>query len=173
MATKNNISGRNIYVTDKHQTVLYDKRSQKGYLLMEKDQRKMVVYQNRWLIVLLVFMFGLMMGLKWTTMLGISTIVAILLEYSYRMVFLRSLNPVKKFVPNQTKTLTEAIAETATKKTALTHGSLMILLGVLLVYNSFTSPQSSTALIVCSFIACAVCAFYGIAYLKASASCKE
>ena len=173
MSNRSRISGRNIYINNKNQTIIYDKFTNAGYAIKERDTNKLIVFQNRYLIVLLVFMFGILMGLKWTTMLGIAVLCAILLEYSYRMVFLKSLNVLKKFVPDKPKTLSDAIAETATKKTALTHGCMIILLGVLLVYNSFTSQQSSTPLTICSFIACAVCVYYGIAYFKALPSCKE
>ena len=173
MANSTHIAGRNIYINSKNQTIIYDRFTKTGYALRERDKNKLVIYQNRYLITLLVFMLGILMGMKWTTMLGIGALCAILLEYSYRMIFLKSQILMKKFVPGKPKTLPDAIAETATKKTALTHGCMIILLGVLLVYNSFTSQQSSTPLIICSLIACAVCIYYGAAYFRALPSCKE
>ncbi len=173
MANNGKIAGRNVYTNNKNQTIIYDRLTKTGYILKEKDAGRFVIFQNRYLIVLLVFMFGILLGLKWTTMLGIAALAAILFEYSYRMIFLRSQINLKKFTPEKPKTLADAIAESATKKTALMHGCLILLLGVLLVYNSFVSANTSPSLKVCSAAACAVCAYYGISYLAASSRCRN
>ena len=41
------IAGRNIYIDDKGQTIMYISRTQTGYILKEKDAKNFNLYHNR------------------------------------------------------------------------------------------------------------------------------
>ena len=79
------IAGRNIYIDDKGQTIMYISRTQTGYILKEKDAKNFNLYHNRIAIGIAVAMLLMSFTNDWR----ISIIAGIILLRYYNIALLK------------------------------------------------------------------------------------
>lgn len=165
------VSGRNIYIDDKGQAVLYDKKTKIGYVIKESDAESYRLYQNRIAISIAVFMLLTSFLNDWKLPLIAGVILAALLEVRYRR-WLPTLTKRTKFRPEKNKTFLQGVIESNDSGRCILLGFLYIIFGILLVANGFVSDQPLFA-IICEFGVLAYCLYMGITYFYAVSKMKH
>lgn len=166
------ITGRNIQYSKKGECILYDSFTKAGYLVPISRQTQLAVFQNRFLISVTGLVFGIIANIGTVSSIGIGAILLIILEYLYRMRFLKSLAKVRKYVPAPGRTLADSIAERYTKKKAISYSILLVLFGVLMVFNSISAHAAIYNLVLSAAIL-AACICYAAIFLKAASRCRN
>ena len=129
------IAGRNIYIDDKGQTIMYISRTQTGYILKEKDAKNFNLYHNRIALGIAVAMLLMSLTSEWR----IAIIAGLVL-----------------FKPKQKKSFIEGLVETNNKGRCILLAVLYALLGILLVVNGIIIKSDIVVIIfeVATMLAC-------------------
>lgn len=135
-STNGNISGRNIYLDRRGQTVYYDMFSKKGYIIDPKVESKFYIYRNRYMLIALVVMLAGEYFPSWTQAIIAGLAICVVAEIMYRVKFLPSLRQTTKFDRSNKRTLLKAIIEANDFKRTVLRTILYIAFAVLIVVNA-------------------------------------
>jgi hypothetical protein len=163
---KTRIAGRNIYVDRKNRHILYDKRTETGYIIREKDQGKFSLFHNRISISLAA---GLLVGIlleDWKFPLALGLGLFLLLEVLYRRRWLPSLPRIEHYKPDQPFRLQTALVQEGQKGRCLLLFFLYLAMGILFVINEY-SMQASLPLLIAAWALLAGCLYMAVQYLRA------
>ena len=93
------IAGRNVYINEKGQHILYDKATSRGYIIPESQSGSFVLYHNRIALAIAVGMLLAAFMNTWQMPLVIAVIFYALLELRYRRNWLPSLAHKEHYRP--------------------------------------------------------------------------
>ena len=95
------IAGRNIYIDDKGQTIMYISRTQTGYILKEKDAKNFNLYHNRIAIGIAVAMLLMSFTNDWRISIIAGIILFAVLQYRFVKAWLPTLPQIPNFNQNR------------------------------------------------------------------------
>ena len=157
------LSGRNIYTDKKGRVIFYDMITKKGYLVDKKSENSAVFFKNRFVVILFAaILFGatfltvLQAVIAWAVMMALA-------EFSFRMVFLKKLEPVTDVdFERRVSALQYIIALII----------LYFLFSVLVLLNAYTEDYS-TKLWVFSVCLAVVGVYFGVLHIVALIKMKK
>lgn len=168
---KSAIAGRNIYIDDKGQTIMYLSSNKTGYLLKEKDVKNFTLYHNR--LALAIALFMLLITFVGDLRIALIAGLALLgvLEYRFRQVWLPTLPQYPDFVPSKKKTFIEGLVSANNKPRCILLAVLYAAFGILLVANGIVS-SSPTYIIVLEVLMMLACLYMSARYIIAVTKMK-
>ena len=166
------IAGRNIYIDDKGQTIMYISRTQTGYILKEKDAKNFNLYHNRIALGIAVAML-LMSSLTsdWRISIIAGLVLFGVLQYRFVKSWLPTLPQIPNFKPKQKKSFIEGLVETNNKGRCILLAVLYAMLGVLLVVNGIII-KSDIVIIVFEVATMLACLYMSAQYVIAISKMK-
>lgn len=144
-----NISGRNIYLDRRGQTVYYDTFSKKGYIIDPEVESKFYVYRNRYMLIALAVMLVGDYFPSWSQAIIAGLGVCIIVELMYRFKFLRGLRQTTKFDRGNKRTLLKAIIEANDFKKTVLRAVLYVAFAVLIVVNALMMNAETPIIVIC------------------------
>lgn len=144
-----NISGRNIYLDRRGQTVYYDMFSKKGYIIDSNAENKFYIYRNRYILIALAVMLVGEYFPSWNQAIIAGLAVCVLAEIMYRIKFLPSLRQTTKFDRGAKRTLLKAIIEANDFKKTVLRAVLYIAFAVLIVINALMMNAETPIIVIC------------------------
>ena len=160
------IAGRNVYINEKGQHILYDKATSRGYIIPESQSGSFVLYHNRIALAIAVGMLLAAFMNTWQMPLVIAVIFYALLELRYRRNWLPSLAHKEHYRPEHPYSLQEALIKGKNQPRCILLMFLYLAFGILLVVNEY-QMEAGTALIIGSWAVLAVCVYMAANYLIA------
>jgi|GEM_PF-247509 hypothetical protein len=150
------IAGRNIYIDDKGQTIMYISRTQTGYILKEKDAKNFNLYHNRIALGIAVAMLLMSLTSDWRISIIAGLVLFGVLQYRFVKSWLPTLPQIPNFKPKQKKSFIEGLVETNNKGRCILLAVLYALLGILLVVNGIIIKSDIVVIIfeVATMLAC-------------------
>ena len=150
------IAGRNIYIDDKGQTIMYISRTQTGYILKEKDAKNFNLYHNRIALGIAVAMLLMSLTSDWRISIIAGLVLFGVLQYRFVKSWLPTLPQIPNFKPEQKKSFIEGLVETNNKGRCILLAVLYALLGILLVVNGILIKSDIVVIIfeVATMLAC-------------------
>ena len=150
------IAGRNIYIDDKGQTIMYISRTQTGYILKEKDAKNFNLYHNRIALGIAVAMLLMSLTSDWRISIIAGLVLFGVLQYRFVKSWLPTLPQIPNFKPKQKKSFIEGLVETNNKGRCILLAVLYALLGILLVVNGILIKSDIVVIIfeVATMLAC-------------------
>ena len=150
------IAGRNIYIDDKGQTIMYISRTQTGYILKEKDAKNFNLYHNRIALGIAVAMLLMSFTNDWRISIIAGLVLFGVLQYRFVKAWLPTLPQIPNFKPKQKKSFIEGLVETNNKGRCILLAVLYALLGILLVVNGIIIKSDIVVIIfeVATMLAC-------------------
>lgn len=166
------IAGRNIYLDQNGQTILFEPRTNRAYILRQKDAKDFKLYQNRYMITLAAFV----LSFTFFKAIWIAPIIAILifgvLEYRYRKKFLASLPLATHFRPKKQRTTLDGYIEANDPKRCLMLACLYGLFGILLVVNGIMEKHA-IYLLAFEVIVLGYCGYMALTLFQAYSKIKK
>ena len=145
------LSGRNIYTDKKGRIIYYDMITKKGYLVGKQNENSAVFFKNRFAIILFAaillggtLLSGVQAVIAWAVMMALA-------EFTFRMSFLKKLEPVKDVDFEKRVSALRYIVENKNKSKVVALAILYLLLAVLVVANAYVEKYS---LGLCVFSGC-------------------
>lgn len=150
------IAGRNIYIDDKGQTIMYISRTKTGYILKEKDAKNFSLYHNRIALGIAVAMLLMSLTSDWRISIIAGFVLFGVLQYRFVKSWLPTLPQIPNFKPKQKKSFIEGLIETNNKGRCALLAVLYALLGILLVVNGIIIKSDIVVIIfeVATMLAC-------------------
>ena len=150
------IAGRNIYIDDKGQTIMYISRTKTGYILKEKDAKNFSLYHNRIALGIAVAMLLMSLTSDWRISIIAGFVLFGVLQYRFVKSWLPTLPQIPNFKPKQKKSFMEGLVETNNKGRCALLAVLYALLGILLVVNGIIIKSDIVVIIfeVATMLAC-------------------
>ena len=150
------IAGRNIYIDDKGQTIMYISRTQTGYILKDKDAKNFNLYHNRIALGIAVAMLLMSLTSDWRISIIAGLVLFGVLQYRFVKSWLPTLPQIPNFKPKQKKSFIEGLVETNNKGRCILLAVLYALLGILLVVNGILIKSDIVVIIfeVATMLAC-------------------
>ena len=150
------IAGRNIYIDDKGQTIMYISRTKTGYILKEKDAKNFSLYHNRIALGIAVAMLLMSLTGDWRISIIAGFVLFGVLQYRFVKSWLPTLPQIPNFKPKQKKSFMEGLVETNNKGRCALLAVLYALLGILLVVNGIIIKSDIIVIIfeVATMLAC-------------------
>lgn len=165
------IAGRNIYIDDKGQTIMYISRTQTGYILKEKDAKNFNLYHNRIAIGIAVAMLLMSFTNDWRISIIAGIVLFAVLQYRFVKVWLPTLPQIPNFKPKQKKSFIEGLVETNNKGRCTLLAILYAMLGILLVVNGIII-KSDIIIIVFEVATMLACLYMSTQYVIAISKMK-
>ena len=165
------IAGRNIYIDDKGQTIMYISRTQTGYILKEKDAKDFNLYHNRIAIGIAVAMLLMSFTIDWRISIIAVLVLFGVLQYRFVKAWLPTLPQIPNFKPKQKKSFIEGLVETNNKGRCTLLAILYAMLGILLVVNGIII-KSDIIIIVFEVATMLACLYMSIQYVIAISKMK-
>ena len=166
------IAGRNIYIDDKGQTIMYISRTQTGYILKEKDAKNFNLYHNRIALGIAVAMLLMSLTSDWRISIIAGLVLFGVLQYRFVKSWLPTLPQIPNFKPKQKKSFIEGLVETNNKGRCILLAVLYALLGILLVVNGILI-KSDIVVIIFEVATMLACLFMSAQYVIAISKMKE
>ena len=153
------LSGRNIFVNNKGQTIYYVKSSRIGYVIPESEFNRFRMLQNRIVIGAVAAIFLSVFANVSYLMSGILGIaVYVFLEFVLRSKLLPKCTQFANFVPEKAKSTIEVMAQEDNKRLILKI-VLWFALSILLIVNLYTMKQEPDLIIKLTSVAFSIYAF--------------
>ena len=165
------IAGRNIYIDDKGQTIMYISRTQTGYILKEKDAKNFNLYHNRIALGIAVAMLLMSLTSDWRISIIAGLVLFGVLQYRFVKSWLPTLPQIPNFKPKQKKSFIEGLVETNNKGRCILLAVLYALLGILLVVNGILI-KSDIVVIIFEVATMLACLFMSAQYIIAISKMK-
>ena len=165
------IAGRNIYIDDKGQTIMYISRTQTGYILKEKDAKDFNLYHNRIAIGIAVAMLLMSFTNDWRISIIAGIVLFAVLQYRFVKAWLPTLPQIPNFKPKQKKSFIEGLVETNNKGRCTLLAILYAMLGILLVVNGIII-KSDIIIIVFEVATMLACLYMSTQYVIAISKMK-
>ncbi len=166
------LSGRNIYTDKKGRVIFYDMITKKGYLVDKRSENSAVFFKNRFVVILFAaILFGatfltvLQAVIAWAVMMALA-------EFSFRMVFLKKLEPVTDVDFERRVSALQYIIENKEKGRIIALIILYFLFSVLVLLNAYTEDYS-TKLWVFSGCLAVVGVYFGVLHIVALIKMKK
>lgn len=171
MAKKTNVKqeisapvGFNLYQDKKNRTIYKYPLSKEAVYIPVYDYKTFDLYRKRYILVLSVFIvlftvFTQWFDLPWWFSIVITLLVWGFMEYKFSN-FLKGQQPVKHFDPKSYKGYYDSFEEQGTKR-VLIKILLYLLIGILIVYNSYYSHFDSMY-ITASWAVLVICVLYAL-----------
>ena len=122
------LSGRNIYTDKKGRVIFYDMLTKRGYLVGKQNENSALFYKNR-------FVSLIQAVIAWAVMMALA-------EFSFRMSFLKKLEPVTDVDFERRVSALQYIVENKEKGRVIALIVLYLLLAVLVVANAYIEKYS-------------------------------
>ena len=156
--------GLNLYQDEKNRTIYKHPFLKQAVYIPTYDYRTFELYRKRYILAISVFvvLFTLLnewFGVPFWVSIAISVLVWLFLEWKFYK-FLQTEQPVKKFQPKTYKDYYDNFEAQSTEKIVL-KTILYLLLGALIVYNSYYSNYQGLY-IIASWAVLALCIAYAI-----------
>ena len=165
------IAGRNIYIDDKGQTIMYISRTQTGYILKEKDAKNFNLYHNRIALGIAVAMLLMSLTSDWRISIIAGLVLFGVLQYRFVKSWLPTLPQIPNFKPKQKKSFIEGLVETNNKGRCILLAVLYALLGILLVVNGILI-KSDIVIIIFEVATMLACLYMSAQYIIAISKMK-
>lgn len=171
MAKKSNIKqeiappvGFNLYQDKKNRTIYKHPFYQNAVYIPVYDYKTFELYRKRYILILSVFvvlftMFTQWFQIPWWLSIGITLLLWFFLEFKF-FTFLKKQQPVKHFDPESYESYSDNFAKQGTKR-ILIKTILYLLVGILIVYNTYYS-QYDSMYIIASWIVLGLCVLYAL-----------
>lgn len=161
----NDLVGRNIYVDNRGRAVYYSKREKRGYRIRNEDASKFKALESRYLYGILAFLVAcFLFDIDIIISVCLGLFVAMSVEWRFRS-FLKKCTIIENYEPSGRATLSFTTDDSYQKLG--TNALLFIILGLLLIFNAYFSPQISENLkmTIVSDIAGVLAILYGFKFL--------
>ena len=165
------IAGRNIYIDDKGQPIMYISRTQTGYILKEKDAKTFNLYHNRIALGIAVAMLLMSLTSDWRISIIAGLVLFGVLQYRFVKSWLPTLPQIPNFKPKQKKSFIEGLVETNNKARCILLAILYAMLGVLLVVNGIII-KSDIVIIIFEVVTMLACLYMSAQYVIAISKMK-
>lgn len=146
------ISGRNIYKDKHNRYVLYNKKSQIGYVIPQDKFNQYQAYSNRYMmgvvaaILIVTFELSIFIGI------GVGVALTGILEMRYRTSFLPNLTQLSNFNIGESRSKIQIAAEQTTGRLSLL-AILYVVFGGLLVTQAYVGKMEEYMIYICWGIA--------------------
>lgn len=136
-----------IYIDDKGRKIIYNNKTETGYVILPKDEKQYRLYSNRYIIsFIIVILFSNFIHNFWIVGL-IGILICGSLEYAYRMKFLPSLSRITHIKKGKTISHIDMIIEKSSKKRCLLLSISYAFFAILLLVNILISKTDLTRMI--------------------------
>ena len=165
------IAGRNIYIDEKGQTIMYISRTQTGYILKEKDAKNFNLYHNRIALGIAVAMLLMSFTNDWRISIIAGLVLFGVLQYRFVKALLPTLPQIPNFKPKQKKSFIEGLVETNNKGRCILLAVLYAMLGILLLVNGIII-KSEAIVIAFEAVTMLACLYMSAQYVIAISKMK-
>ena len=135
--------GKTTFIDTRQRLIYFNKREQKGYIIPDEQQGKIIFYKSRFaaVLVLAIIMTSFFDVVYMPYLMGIIALLGI--EVYFRYIFLKKMKTDNNFKPPLTKPAIELMVEHSTPSKIIIKSILYFIFAILILVNSYQTNNQT------------------------------